>query len=99
MTVEGGLTDHYRAEDGRLKMAQALVDLHPELVTITEKWGRPQHQVDYSPFRGTKLVRKPGARTSPGVDDFGMVLEQLVDGEWRRRDTASIGAWEAEGGE
>lgn len=87
MTISGGLTDHYRADEGRLRMAQALVDLHPDVTTITRKWGRPQHQVDYSSFEVNKLRRK--VEIPEGVDDFGMVLE-LWDGGWRRIETEAI---------
>lgn len=51
----GGNAEIY-AGDGRLKMAESLRDQHPDVVRIGEKWGRPQHQVDYSPFRFNKLV-------------------------------------------
>lgn len=57
MTVKGGNTDELYAEDGRLKMAQSLQEQHPDVVTITQKWGRWQHQVDYSPFKKNKLQR------------------------------------------
>lgn len=81
MTVKGGLTDHYQGE-GRLKMAQALVDLHPDVTTITWRWGRWQHLVDYRPFRFNKLRRRPGIEIPDEPNNFGMRLERLVDGEW-----------------
>ncbi len=57
MQMKGGNTDELYKDDGRLKMAQSLQEQHPDIVTITEKWGRFQHQVDYSGFR-QKLVSK-----------------------------------------
>lgn len=36
---------------------------HPDIVSITEKWGRPQHHVDYHIFRRNRLVPKPEAAT------------------------------------
>lgn len=75
MTLHGGNTDElYLIEDGRLKMAQALQKLHPDVVTITRKWGRWQHHVDYRPFKGNKLIRKPGVVIPEGVNNYGMVL-------------------------
>lgn len=56
MTMRGGNTDDLYAGDGRRKMAESLKDQHPDVVTVSEKWGRPQHHVDYSPFRNNKLL-------------------------------------------
>ena len=79
MTMEGGNTDELYQGDGRLKMAESLRDQHPDIVKITRKWNRWQHQVDYSGFK-QKLVPKPEwYAIPPGVNNYGMVLE--VDGE------------------
>lgn len=56
MLMKGGNTDELYAGDGRLKMVQSLVEQHPDIVTITHKWGRYQHKVDYSGFKQT-LIR------------------------------------------
>jgi hypothetical protein len=56
MTMGGGNTDELYADDGRLQMAESLREQHPDCVTITEKWGRPQHHVDYTPFRHNTLA-------------------------------------------
>jgi hypothetical protein len=61
MTMKGGNTDELYQGDGRLKMAQSLYEQHPDVVTITEKWGRPQHHVNYKIFRNNKLIKKAGA--------------------------------------
>lgn len=59
MHLDGGNTDELYNGNGRQKMAESLQEQHPDCVTITEKWGRPQHHVDYSQFR-QQLV--PSAR-------------------------------------
>ncbi len=78
MTMSGGNTDTlYRQDatfDGRLAMAQSLQRQHPDVVKIVRKWGRWQHQVDYRPFKGNKLIRKPGVVIPEGVDNYGMKL-------------------------
>jgi len=73
MTVSGGNTPIYRG-DGRLRMAEELRERHPDVVTITEKWGRPQHLVDYSPFRRNRLVARPGLALRDSTDEYGMRL-------------------------
>ena len=55
LTMKGGNTDELHADDGRMKMAESLRDQHPDCVTITEKWGRPQHHVDYRRFERNEL--------------------------------------------
>lgn len=75
MTVKGGNVPIY-VGDGRLKMAQALVDWHPDVTVITRKWGRAQHQVDYSGFKKNKLIRKPGWNYS-GINNYGMELVEI----------------------
>lgn len=81
MTMKGGNTDVLYQDDGRLKMAQSLVDQHPDIVTITRKWDRWQHQVDYSGFRGNKLIKKSGLVIPDGPNEYGMVLRRLEQQE------------------
>lgn len=73
MTLSGGMTPHYQG-DGRYKMAKEIQQRWPHLVKITNKWGRWQHQVDYRPFKGNKLIRKPGVMIPDGPNEYGMVL-------------------------
>lgn len=82
MTMKGGNSDELYQDDGRLKMAQSLVDQHPDVTKITWKWGRWQHHVDYSPFKRNALKRKPGIEPTDRVNEFGMVYQELRDGKW-----------------
>ncbi len=79
MRMKGGNTDELYQDDGRLKMAEALRDLHPDVTTITEKWGRFQHVVNYDGFT-QKLRPKPGVVRARGVDEYGLV-ELSEEGE------------------
>ena len=59
MTMKGGNTESlYKLDnqDGRLLMSKSLHSQHPDVVKITRKWGRWQHQVNYKPFKGNKLI-------------------------------------------
>jgi hypothetical protein len=60
MTMKGGNTEslYTGVKDGRKKMAESLMEQHPDVVKITRKWDRWQHHVDYSGFR-QKLKPKP----------------------------------------
>lgn len=77
MRMKGGNTDKLYAKNGRRTMAEALVAAHPDVTHIVHKWGRWQHQVDYSPFRGNKLRLKPGVVIPDGPDEYGMVLKRI----------------------
>lgn len=77
MTMKGGNTESlYKLdnEDGRLLMAQSLQHQHPDVVKITRKWGRWQHQVNYRPFKNNKLIKKEGVVIPEGVNNYGMKL-------------------------
>ena len=78
MTMKGGNTDqlYQKTEgfDGRMEMALSLRRQHPDVTKVTRKWGRWQHQVDYRPFASNKLIRKPDAQVTPGVNEYGMCL-------------------------
>jgi hypothetical protein len=81
MTMKGGNTDHlYKQDakfDGRLEMARSLQRQHPDVTTITWKWGRWQHQVDYSRFKDNKLIRRPDAEVVDTVNNYGMELKKI----------------------
>lgn len=60
MSMQGGNTDELYIKDagfdGRLEMALSLQRQHPDVVKVTRKWGRWQHQVDYRPFQRNRLI-------------------------------------------
>jgi len=62
MTMRGGNTDELYKGAGRLKMARSLQRQHPRRVKVTFRWGRPQHLVDYRPFKRNKLLFFSGKR-------------------------------------
>lgn len=86
MAVRGGMTDYYEKTDRRLEFVEELRRAHPDVVSLTEKWGRWQHQVDYSGFR-QQLRRRADVVVPRGVNDFGMVLQERAGGRWVRAET------------
>lgn len=89
MTMKGGNSDELYKEDGRLKMAESLVEQHPDVARVSVKWDRYQYHVDYSQFRFNKLRKKVGLEIPPGVNNYGMVLQDLIGGKWVTRETAA----------
>ncbi len=80
MTMKGGNTDELYKGDGRKAMAESLVAQHPDVASVSWRFGRWQHHADYSPFRRNKLIRKSGVEVPEGVNNYGMVLRSF-DGE------------------
>ena len=74
MTLKGGNTDELYADDGRLKMAKSLKEQHPDICTITWKFNRWQHQVNYTVFEKNKLIKKNNVEIKQGIDNYGLVL-------------------------
>lgn len=88
MTVSGGNTDQlYREETdvrdtmGRFEMAEVLRRQWPGIVTVTRRYGRYAHAVDWSRFQGQPLVLREGLGLGslPEVDEYGLTLRKLRD--------------------
>jgi len=75
MTMKGGNTEDLYQDDGRLKMAESLRDQHPDIVKVVWKWHRWQHQVDYSQFKKTELIRVPDVVIPEEINNYGMELK------------------------
>lgn len=79
MRMRGGNTDELYVGDGRLKMAQAFAEAHPDVASVTWKFGRWQHHVNYKPFKKNKLIRRAGISIPAGTNEYGMVLRDGGD--------------------
>ena len=77
MRMKGGNTDELYADDGRKKMAEAIVDLHPDVARVTKKFGRWHHQIDYRPFRKNRLIKKKDLNIPNKVNNYGMVIKKM----------------------
>ena len=79
MKMKGGNTDRYKG-DGRWKMARVLEEVWPQYVTVTWKFGRPQHQVNWKKhFGNNQLIRRKDIDwnkiAKKGNNDYGMTLK------------------------
>ena len=77
MRLKGGNTDQLYAGDGRLQMAKSLQEQHPDICTITWKFGRWQHQVNYDVFKKNKLIRRKDLILKNIVNNYGMQLKEI----------------------
>lgn len=87
LKMKGGNTDTIY-KNGTAAKSQMIVDMHPDVARLAWKFGRAHHHVDYSGFRDTQLVRRPGLDIPTAVDDFGMKLV-VID---KKKKAAQTGA-------
>jgi len=84
-TVKGGNTSEIYnnyAEDASLKKSQMLVEMHPDVVTLQERYGRVHHHVDLDaimthdgfPARQNPIILKKDVVIKNKVDNYGMKL-------------------------
>jgi hypothetical protein len=81
--IAGGNTAEFYAHEGTSPKSEMLARLHPDVARVAWLYNRPHHYVDYSPFKGMRLRRRPGVAV-PASDTSGLVLEQLdaATGKW-----------------
>jgi hypothetical protein len=77
LTMKGGNTTELYLGDGRLKMARSLERMWPGVVTVSRRYGRPQHVVNWKKF-DTPLKLKAGIDLSAlPANEYGMHLVQV----------------------
>jgi hypothetical protein len=82
MQMKGGMGYLDEEHDVRLEASELLQKWHPDITSIQWRWGRFQHLVDYRPLRGNRLRLKEGVEVQPGVNNYGMQLQELIDDVW-----------------
>jgi hypothetical protein len=80
MTTKGGMTDYYLSEEcnGRLSFVQELYNAHPDVTTVTKKFNRWHHHVNYKPYKNNKLIKKQGLVLNNIVNNYGMKLKSTI---------------------
>lgn len=76
MRAKGGNTDELYQGDGRKIMAESLAEQHPDVATVTWKFGRWHHQVDYRRFKTNKLIKKSNIEIPKKVNNYGMKIKE-----------------------
>lgn len=64
-------------ERKRKQFVDELYQAHPDVVKITEKFGRIHHHVNYKPFSKNKLIKKEGLVIPDRVNNYGMILKEI----------------------
>ena len=80
LTMKGGNTEElYGETDNRREFAESLQKQHPDVAKVVWRYERWHHEVDYSPFRKNKLIRKENINIPKGINNYGMVLKIIED--------------------
>lgn len=73
--TKGGNTDHvYSDGDNRRAFAESLKEQHPDVTEIVWKFDRWHHQVDYSRFKGNRLIARSDAPIVSSEFEYGLRL-------------------------
>ena len=80
--LAGGNTGEFYAEEGTLPKSKMLEEMHPDVARVSFKFSRWHHEVDYRPWKKRQLQVRAGYKLPEGVNNFGMQLQQSVDGVW-----------------
>jgi len=83
--MKGGNTDELYIEGTRAK-SQMLADQHPDIAEVVWKFGRWHHNVDYSSFKKTPLIRKKGMIIPDGINNYGMIIKDFAE----KKDTSKF---------
>lgn len=73
-TMKGGNTAEFYAKEGTVPKSLLLREMHPDVVDLRWRYGRPHHMVNYKLFTKNKLIPKRGVKIEPGINDYGMEL-------------------------
>tara|TARA_R110000751_G_scaffold154756_1_gene259893 strand:+ start:245 stop:1111 length:867 start_codon:yes stop_codon:yes gene_type:complete len=75
--LRGGNSEEFYDKEGTLPKSQMQVDIHPDVSELVFKFGRIHHQVDYTSFKKTKLIKKKNIKIKKDVDNYGMELKKI----------------------
>lgn len=82
-TMTGGNTEEVYGgyEDKAAAKSQMLVDLHPDVARLADRYGRIHHHVDISSFRNNKFILKKGVKIHKQTNNYGMKLKRNLGKE------------------
>lgn len=76
-TIKGGNSIEFYEHEGTLPKSKMQVAMHPDVSSLTWRFNRWHHYVDYSPFKKNRLSLDD-VEVPKGIDNFGMVLKVLT---------------------
>lgn len=71
----GNSTEFYWKEGTRAK-SEMLARVHPDVARVVFKYGRVHHFVDYTKFKGVRLIRRDDIEIPQSQNEYGMRLKR-----------------------
>lgn len=71
--IPGGNTEEFYAKEGTHAKSTMLQQMHPDVTTVTWRYSRVHHYVDYNQWKKRQLIRRPDAEIATG-DTYDMRL-------------------------
>lgn len=71
-TIKGGNTEEIYGR-GTYDKSKMLVQLHPDVVRMADRYGRDHHHVDIRPFQHIMPILREGIEIEQGVNEYGLV--------------------------
>jgi len=75
--MKGGNTDEFYKKEGTKLKSQMLVDMHPDVASLTKKFNRWHHHVNYKVFKHNKLKRKADFKPKNKINNFGIYVQNV----------------------
>ena len=76
--MRGGNSGDFYDAEGTLPKSQMLQDLHPDVAKVVFKFNRWHHHVDYSPFKGNRLMKVVDTLKMPKINNYGLYLSEDI---------------------
>jgi hypothetical protein len=80
-TVRGGNSLEFYDNEGTKNKSQMIVDMHPDVATLSKKFNRDHHHVNYSFFKNNMPVLIKEKNEYDSVNDFGMKIVPYKKGK------------------
>jgi hypothetical protein len=78
--LRGGNSEVFYDREGTLPKSRMLVDAHPDVSYLVERWGRWHHFVEYGQWRGQPLIEDPD--WTPPDHDWSLTLRTATTPHW-----------------
>lgn len=75
---DGGNKSIYDETNNRKEFTESLIQQHPDVVKMTEKFGRFHHHVNYKPFKNNKMILKENVCYVDENTDYDMKLIKII---------------------
>ena len=74
--MSGGNTKEFYSKEGTLPKSKMLEEMHPDVAKVVWRFNRWHHHVDYTPFKGNKLIKVDNTNYEK-INNYGFKLVKV----------------------